>query len=620
MEIYFDDVFIDQDYYMSFEDSFELFDDTFFLGSTASLKAKMQIPLKAWPGFVQNVRIYVDGKLLETLKVDEINYDDDNTLTLSLVDVLTHTSTECDFSHLIDTSNPDNPIGISAKQLLHFICDTYQIPCKDFDFINQDVVIYSYDSSITGRQYLQMIAELAGRYIHIDETGTLSFKKFELSKDTLSYDEVDTYKLGDITTIERVVYDTGTTKYESSKDENLYTIYLDTENLFLQKITEDQFNALANEIIGYQFTNVEIPTCNKFFTPGETINFVREDGISAPIIVNFSRSYLGGFVGSYKTNISSTKQSETQVINNEQNIKRIKQSINQIEGILKIQAEAQEGLAKRVGGLEVSVEDVKSIFQLTGGSNLIKNSQFLLNDDVWDFEYDKDDTLAYHTPLGEGYNSSLIGKTVSVGNIVLRNTKLTSKINNITNIKLNIMHSLSFYYSQGQYATTTIQLVGKNTGSILWEDTYTGAKEFEEVKAQFTPNDTDYYLIINSNTTLDDGYFTIYDLMLNLGDNKSWEPASSEVYSTILKMSQLGLQVYSSGSGIVTLMTSDGFQIRTASDNGDGTISIGNIVHQFTNEELITNKIRTSGITIAQYFMGELTIGSYLHHVEYMLE
>ena len=181
MEIYFDDVFIDQDYYMSFEDSFELFDDTFFLGSTASLKAKMQIPLKAWPGFVQNVRIYVDGKLLETLKVDEINYDDDNTLTLSLVDVLAHTSTECDFSHLIDTSNPDNPIGISAKQLLHFICDTYQIPCKDFDFINQDVVIYSYDSSITGRQYLQMIAELAGRYIHIDETGTLSFKKFELS-------------------------------------------------------------------------------------------------------------------------------------------------------------------------------------------------------------------------------------------------------------------------------------------------------------------------------------------------------------------------------------------------------------------------------------------------------
>lgn len=619
MEIYFDDLLVDQDYYMSFEDSYHLFDDTFYLGSTASVNAKFQLPLEGWPGNVENVRVYVDGELIYTLKIDEINYNDDNTVTLSLVDVLTHTSTECDFSSLIDTSDEEHPIGITAKQLLQFICNKYQITYEDFNFVNQDVTIYSYDSAITGRQYLQMIAELAGRYIRIDNTGVLRFKKFELSDEVLTYDEVDTYKLSDIITIQRVVYDTGTTKYETSSDESLYTIYLNIDNLFLQVINQSQFNALANEIIGYQFANVEIPTCNKFFEPGITLSFMRNDGLFAPIICSFERNYAGGYVGSYSTNISSTKQSETQVIDDEQNIKRIRQTIDQINNQLTIQAEEISENSGNITSLQIEVGAVRSIFQLTGGSNLIKNSQFLLNDDVWDFTYNDDDPMHYHTELGQGYNSSLIGRTVSLGNIVLRNTTLTSKVGNISNLKLNTVHSLSYYYSQDANTTTTIQLVGKNTGTLAYEKIINEPAQFEQVKVQFTPNDTDYYLIINSSTTLD-GYFTIYDLMLNLGDNKSWEPAASEVYSTILKMSQLGLQVYSSGSGIVTLLTSDGFQIRKATDNGDNTITIGEIVHQFTDDKLLTENIEAKSILISKYYMGEITVGSYVHHVEYMLE
>ena len=59
MKIYFDDVFVPEDYYMSYTDNFSSFEDTFYLGSSSSLKAttlffssrqktyiKLQIPYK----------------------------------------------------------------------------------------------------------------------------------------------------------------------------------------------------------------------------------------------------------------------------------------------------------------------------------------------------------------------------------------------------------------------------------------------------------------------------------------------------------------------------------------------------------------------------------------------
>ena len=136
---------------------------------------------------------------------------------------------------------------------------------------------------------------------------------------------------------------------------------------------------------------------------------------------------------------------------------------------------------------------------------------------------------------------------------------------------------------------------------------------------EFVANDTDYILQIDTTTILD-GYVKIYDLMLNSGDKKSWEPATSEVYSTILKMSQQGFQVYSSGSNILTLITSGGFQIREARDSGDGGIIIGRIISQFNNEGINTEIVRMTKAIIGKYIQEELELNNITHHVEYFEE
>lgn len=643
MKIYFDDVFVPEDYYMSYSDNFSSFEDTFYLGSSSSLKATLQVPIVAWPGIINNVRIEVNDETIATLKVDDVKLNDDNSVTLELVDVLTHTSTECDFSSLITYEKRYDPetdtwietgTGITAKELLNFICSTYGITKEDFHFTNENVMIYSYDSSLTGRNYLEMIGELAGSYIQINPYGTLEFKDYCRIEDgkitfdpysdlVLSYNDVDSYKLSESITIERVVYDDGVTiPKKSSDNDSLYTLYLSTDNLFLQVITDEEFRNICNKIIGYTFYNIHIDNCNKFFTPGSTIWFERESGEKVPIIANYSRDYLGGFVGSYDTNISSAIREETKLISTDDQIKRIRTDINQMENSLTIEAAKVVGLQGKTAQLRIDIDRVQSLFQITGGSNLIKNSQFLLTDETWSFEEDPNDHLAYHTNFGEAYNSSLIGETVSVANIVLRNCKTYTKVDNIVNLKISTAHSLNFYISQDSNTTTTIKLISKATGESIIEETITtdsNTIEKRNYSYSFIANDSDYRLEINTVTTID-GYVKIYDLMLNQGNKKSWEPASSEIYSTVLKMSQQGFQVYSSGSSILTLITSDGFQVREARDSGDGGIILGRIVSQFNQEGIITEIVKMTKAVVGKYILEDLTINNNLHHVEYFGE
>ena len=643
MKIYFDDVFVPEDYYMSYSDNFSSFEDTFYLGSSSSLKATLQVPIVAWPGIINNVRIEVNDETIATLKVDDVKLNDDNSVTLELVDVLTHTSTECDFSSLITYEKRYDPetdtwietgTGITAKELLNFICSTYGITKEDFHFTNENVMIYSYDSSLTGRNYLEMIGELAGSYIQINPYGTLEFKDYCRIEDgkitfdpypdlVLSYNDVDSYKLSESITIERVVYDDGVTiPKKSSDNDSLYTLYLSTDNVFLQVITDEEFRNICNKIIGYTFYNIHIDNCNKFFTPGSTIWFERESGEKVPIITNYIRDYLGGFVGSYDTNISSSIREETKLISTDDQIKRIRTDINQMENSLTIEAAKVVGLQGKTAQLRIDIDRVQSLFQITGGSNLIKNSQFLLTDETWSFEEDPNDHLAYHTNFGEAYNSSLIGETVSVANIVLRNCKTYTKVDNIVNLKISTAHSLNFYISQDSNTTTTIKLISKATGESIIEETITTDSDIIEKRNysySFIANDSDYRLEINTVTTID-GYVKIYDLMLNQGNKKSWEPASSEIYSTVLKMSQQGFQVYSSGSSILTLITSDGFQVREARDSGDGGIILGRIVSQFNQEGIISEIVKMTKAVVGKYILEDLTINNNLHHVEYFGE
>lgn len=120
---------------------------------------------------------------------------------------------------------------------------------------------------------------------------------------------------------------------------------------------------------------------------------------------------------------------------------------------------------------------------------------------------------------------------------------------------------------------------------IIYEKTFDEECEMQEEAFEFIADTSNYVLEIES-TSLYDNFVYIYDLMLNSGDKKSWEPSVGEIVGTVIKLSQLGLQIYCTGSNIASLMTSQGFQIRKY-QNGQ----LYEIITEFTDKGITTNQI-----------------------------
>ena len=290
-----------------------------------------------------------------------------------------------------------------------------------------------------------------------------------------------------------------------------------------------------------------------------------------------------------------------------------------------------------------TVSDIQNIFQITGGSNLIINSQYLFPDPednnthlrtYWNFT--NNGTNPYQN-IGNGFDGSLAGRTTAVAKIQLRDIIAETSLSNIVGLKEGRIYTLNYSYNQSELTTTNFQLFDSNGNIVTYSELNVETGIYEEKQINFTYNEeeTDFrnvtiqfiaptstlILKITTATTSGDlskGYFYLYDLMLNSGDKKSWEPARSEVYSTVLKMSQLGLQIISTGSDVATLMNASGFGVYSYNKE---TNQISNTpITNFISTGLTTDTAETKEVHTGNYVMTEVQISDKEHHIEYFKE
>ena len=137
--------------------------------------------------------------------------------------------------------------------------------------------------------------------------------------------------------------------------------------------------------------------------------------------------------------------------------------------------------------------------------------------------------------------------------------------------------------------------VSSTLENIVYEKILDAPTTMEECKFSFIALSSKYTLKLQTTSTTN-GYMYIYDLMLNKGDVQSWEVAEGEVVSTTIKLSQLGVQVFSSSSEIATLMTSEGFEVVRYS-NG----RLYEIVTKFTKEGFSSKKGRLEQLVVDKF-------------------
>lgn len=308
-------------------------------------------------------------------------------------------------------------------------------------------------------------------------------------------------------------------------------------------------------------------------------------------------------------------------------IDRIESAEDTIEGTGLNDYDQRIKITQRFLNVETDVEQIKNIFKITGGTNLVQNSVGYFADNnnmptMWNIAAN-----TIYTPFG--YDGDLTGITVSRGRLFCAKGSVTTTPNNIVALLANKMMSISFKYKNGANATSKIKVFN---GSVTYfEKTFSSAvNQWSEYT--FNP-DTDPVLanptflntanslqisIESTNSTNNNG-FEISDLMLNYGDIKPWELSSNEVYGAMVKLSSLGIEVTATTANTKNFMTTDGILVYRYDPVTDTIIGTEPIT-KITDNGTVTNKLESTGDIIERNLVNTMIKDSSNHdvYVEYI--
>ncbi|HHX80515.1 MAG TPA: hypothetical protein GX692_05595, partial [Acholeplasmataceae bacterium] len=333
LNIYFDNVLIDNDAYAELTNDYKLFNDSFYLGSTASNTFKLKILKSEVSSHPTNVKIEDDNTTFHLI-VDKVE-EEKGFFNYYLVDKMVDFNFGYDAKPLID-SKLELEEDCYLSDILEDMCLKANVEL-DYTLTN-NIIVSWYDSRIQAREYLSFIAELEGGYACIDELGKLTIKQHkQASKKTISADEVSELIIGEKKKITRVVYDNGVVKYEFG-DAVGNTLYLNQNNVFITD--ESVVENIYNKIVNFEFYTLTVPNSliDSSIKAGDVITFV-DDTSEYPTIAQYSSSYGGGWVGSYDFNINTEKQEETQILGLYDSVLSIRTEIDRTNAELKITAE-----------------------------------------------------------------------------------------------------------------------------------------------------------------------------------------------------------------------------------------------------------------------------------------
>lgn len=540
IEIYFDDVLIDSDYYAGITNSFKLFDEEFMLGTTASNTFNIEVPYGAVSSIPTNVKIKCNNKDYANLIVDNYELKDNNILQLKLTDKMTLLNVSYDASSIVPCT---------IKEILQDICSKVGVDLGTKTMINGNVVVDYYDNTLNARDYISYIAELNGGYAVIGQDGKLYLKRFNTTPVNIDMDECEDFKVGQHHVIERVVFDNGLLKYETSNDETLETLYLNSDNVYIT--SKEIFNNIASKILDFEFYCFETGNCkiNSNVLAGDLIKFT--DGVNNyQTIAQYSLDYNGDWIGGYSLQTNSKHQEETKQIGLEKKIKKLSVELDRNTAELKITAENTNTISNKLNNdvyTKSQVEELllnaesglTNVFTQSGGNNLLRNTA------PW---YMKSENTA------EFWNGNLkqtkeIDSTSGYA-ILTQNGTISQSVSLPTGT-----YSVSFKYKK---------LINASEGYVRYNGkTFNLTETSGEIHSSGEITNNQFIIEINSNTN---DSFEIYDLILKHGSEGIenmlvWTQNANESRSDTVQISE-GITTTSSVTDTKATMDSAGFIVR----------------------------------------------------------
>lgn len=314
LKVYFGNNLIDEEYYTGLTNSYELFNDSFRLGTTPSNIYKLSIAKEGVSSQPSNVILKENNTTFAELEIDNIE-EQDYTYSYDLTDKM------LDLEFYYDASE----IFVNGKTTLlaiaQDICSKAGLTLGTTNFRGYNKEISWYDNRRTAREYIGFIAELNGGFARI-ENSTLYFRKQKTSSvKTIDIDDCENFIIGEYHKITRVVYELGALKYEFG-NETGNTLYLNSDNVFITE--ESEVQAIYNDIKDFEFYSFETGNCPIDYSvkAGDIITFT--DGTNNyPTIAQYELEYFGTWIGGYSLSVNTERQEETKVVGNTEKIKNL---------------------------------------------------------------------------------------------------------------------------------------------------------------------------------------------------------------------------------------------------------------------------------------------------------
>jgi len=314
LEVFFGNNLIDEEYYTGLTNSYELFNDSFRLGTTPSNIYKLSIAKEGVTNQPSNVILKENNTTFAELEIDNIE-EQDYTYSYDLTDKMLNLEFYYDASEIF-VNGKTTLLAIAQD-----ICSKAGLTLGTTNFRGYNKEISWYDNRRTAREYIGFIAELNGGFARV-ENSTLYFRKQKTSSvKTIDIDDCENFIIGEYHKITRVVYELGALKYEFG-NETGNTLYLNSDNVFITE--ESEVQAIYNDIKDFEFYSFETGNCPIDYSvkAGDIITFT--DGTNNyPTIAQYELEYFGTWIGGYSLSVNTERQEETKVVGNTEKIKNL---------------------------------------------------------------------------------------------------------------------------------------------------------------------------------------------------------------------------------------------------------------------------------------------------------
>lgn len=437
-------------------------------------------------------------------------------------------------------------------------------------------------------------------------------------------------------------------EYDTENNNNLETLYINSENVYINN--QEELNNIAGKILGFVYYNLS--TGNSYILndslPGDVLRFNYDNKTYYTINQYEQLNFFGVWSGEYKLKLNSNKQEETQIEGTESKIKSIKIKVNRLDNVITTAVEdinnqknivnqelynkinqnqsliaqtannisnqvsnvrgelkgnideinkALNNSTEQLNGLiqknttliEQFANSIKSTIKTLGGNNLLRNSVGYSGTDFWQ--------STGKVTTYQNDNMSLSGSEFILSNNGSLKQEFNVEPNKSYTVSCKIKHK---FIGTPNPIKIYIEDGNKQIDLINTSDQY---NEWTEFNKNFITNNSNLKIVIIST---EDDIFEVTDLIVAIGDVTIWSGYKDEVYGKEHLLDMNGLRLKNIQSGNMSKTTSTNYQLieneeivaelskeLVKSDNANfkNTIKIGKLITTNLDENNIVEYI-----------------------------